>query len=264
MACSFVVYIDESGDEGFKFGAGSSEWFVLSAVVTRKVTDVQTVKLVDGVREALGKPMKKPLHFRDLKHEQCLPYIDRIARADLRTVSVLVRKPSLLERETFSGRYRLYFHATRYLLERVSWYCRDHHVAADLGDGSVEIHFSNRSGMSYAELGAYLDYLKENSGLFEVGVHWPAIRTDQIFTASPGRLMGLQIADAVAGAFWRAVEKSRHGFTEPRYAVMLKPVVYAHERSQLGYGIKFWPKEAVTEVVQADEERFEWLRQNYL
>ena len=36
MAASFVGYVDESGDEGFKFTAGSSAWFVLSAVITRK------------------------------------------------------------------------------------------------------------------------------------------------------------------------------------------------------------------------------------
>ena len=36
MNSSFVVYVDESGDEGFVFngdGSGSSRWFVLSAAV---------------------------------------------------------------------------------------------------------------------------------------------------------------------------------------------------------------------------------------
>ena len=35
MSASFVVYVDESGGEGFSFGQGSSDWFVLSAVITR-------------------------------------------------------------------------------------------------------------------------------------------------------------------------------------------------------------------------------------
>jgi hypothetical protein len=41
MAASFVVYIDESGDEGFVFkpdGSGSSRWFVLGAAVTTDPT----------------------------------------------------------------------------------------------------------------------------------------------------------------------------------------------------------------------------------
>jgi len=40
MSASFVVYVDESGDDGFSFGQGSPELFVLSAVVTRKTKDL--------------------------------------------------------------------------------------------------------------------------------------------------------------------------------------------------------------------------------
>ena len=44
MTASFVAYVDESGDEGFKFlpnEQGSSRWFVLSALVVRKENDMQ-------------------------------------------------------------------------------------------------------------------------------------------------------------------------------------------------------------------------------
>jgi hypothetical protein len=63
MNPTFVVYVDESGDEGFSFGGGSSEWFVLSAVVTRKIQDVQMVSLVDRIRGQLGKPPGAPAAF---------------------------------------------------------------------------------------------------------------------------------------------------------------------------------------------------------
>lgn len=117
---TFVVYIDESGNEGFSFDRGSSVWFVVSAVITRKATDLDTVKLVDNVRMKLAKQERKPLHFRDLKHEQRLPFIGEISAAALRTVSVVVHKPSIKEPEKFKERYRLYFYSVRYLLERVS------------------------------------------------------------------------------------------------------------------------------------------------
>ena len=45
MSATFVVYIDESGDEGFSFGKGSSEWFVLSAVVTKKAQNAETGRI---------------------------------------------------------------------------------------------------------------------------------------------------------------------------------------------------------------------------
>ncbi len=81
MAPTFQVYIDESGDEGFKFGAGSSAWFVLSAVVLKAAVEPDEVKLVDAVRATLNKPPNKPLHFRDLKHHQRLVYVDHIVQA---------------------------------------------------------------------------------------------------------------------------------------------------------------------------------------
>lgn len=50
MTASFVAYVDESGDEGFKFlpnEKGSSRWFVLSAMVIRKENDLQVVESPD-------------------------------------------------------------------------------------------------------------------------------------------------------------------------------------------------------------------------
>jgi hypothetical protein len=71
MAESFIVYIDESGDEGFKFvpgGGGSSDWFVLSAVVIRSHNDHMIRESLAGVRRQLKRRDKFPLHFRNLRH----------------------------------------------------------------------------------------------------------------------------------------------------------------------------------------------------
>ena len=141
MKSRFIVYIDESGDEGFIFnadGSGSSRWFVLSAVVIRREKDLQMVSCLKIVREVLGKPPKTPLHFVDLKHEQRVPYIRRVGGLPMRTVSVLVCKPLISEPEKFQNtKYLLYRYATRLLLERVSWLCRDHRRAGE-GDGFAE------------------------------------------------------------------------------------------------------------------------------
>lgn len=261
MTPTFVVYVDESGDEGFSFGRGSSEWFVLSGVITRKADDLDTVKLIDRVRMQLGKPAKKPLHFRDLRHQQRLPFVAEIAAARLSAISVFLHKPSVKERETFQARYRFYYYAVRLLLERVSWYCRDHKTAHDAGDGSADIVFSNRSGMPYDEMRDYLQTLQELTWLQRVQVEWSVIKPDQITAYTPGKRMGLQIADAVAGSFWYAVEPSAHGFVEPRYACMLKPVVYRRRGRYEGYGLKFWPREVYSLLEK--EERLAWVREEY-
>jgi hypothetical protein len=258
---SFIVYVDESGDEGFSFGHGSSEWFILSAVITRKPDDLNTVKLVDNIRSYLGRPPKKTLHFRDIRHEQRLPYINQVSKAKLKAVSVFVYKPSITEPENFNTRYRLYFYSVRYLLERVSWFCRDHRLSKDQGDGSAEVVFSNRSGMSYDEMKNYLDLLKLQSDLRDIRIDWNVIKTDQIVAWSSGRRMGLQIADAIASSSYYAVQDSTHGFTEDRYIRMLKPVIYKHKGQYLGYGLKFWPRE--TDEMLRKWEGLEWVRKDF-
>ena len=162
MSSSFVAYIDESGCEGFKFLAdeqGSSRWFVLSALVLRKENDLLAVELAKQARMLLKKPPKHPLHFRHLRHEQRVPLARLIGTASVRTVNVLIHKPSIKEPEVFQQQaYALYRYATRLLVERLSWLCRDNRKAG-YGDGTVEIIFSNRSAMSYDDLRDYLERL---------------------------------------------------------------------------------------------------------
>ncbi len=241
MPCSFVVYVDESGDEGFLFKSGSSEWFVLSAVVTLRSSDVETVRLVDRVRERLKKPERKPLHFRDLRHEHRLPFIAEISRASLRVVTLLIHKPSL-EAEVLQQPSLLYFHAAQDLMEGVSRLCQD--ARPREGDGTAEIVFSNRSGMSYEELSRFILQTDRFQGT--------PVCHDQIYACSAGQKMGLQIADAVASGFFKAVEPWEYGHTEDRYARMLKPVLYRKGDTYRGYGLRFWP---------GAKDQYEWVRE---
>ncbi len=255
---SYVVYIDESGDEGFVFkedGNGSSRWFVLSAVVIRKENDLQMVSCLKEVREILGKPPKMALHFKDLKHEQRVPYIRRVGQIHMRTVNVLIYKPIISEPEKFqNNKYLLYRYATRLLLERVSWLCRDHHHAGK-GDGSAKIIFSNRSNMSYDDIRDYLRGLlsQSESNPQQIQVDRSVINPDHISSVEHSKLAGLQVADAVASGFHFALRVNRYGETEPGYLSHLKSTLYHYKNRVFGYGIKLWPEEFSTLKAQAPE-----------
>jgi len=262
MPPSFVAYIDESGDEGFVFQPdrrGSSRWFVLAAVVTRRSLDLDTVKLVDTLRTTLAWE-RRPLHFRKLKHEHRIPYVDLIAKARVRVLAVAVHKESIQEPETFQRRSVLYHYAARLLLERVCWCCRDHRRAAE-GDGTAEIVFSNRASTSYGDLREYFALLNRKSEVGGAEIDWSVIDPAAVRSANHESMMGLQIADACASSFYYALQPTPHGFNEPRYAVMLRPVVYAHKGRRLGYGLKVWPREADAFVHHAPE--LAWLREAY-
>lgn len=258
MNPSFVVYIDESGDEGFVFnrdGSGSSRWFVLSAAVIRKMNDLRMVSCLKDVRDVLGKSPKTPLHFVDLKHEQRMPYIRRVGELPIRTVSILIHKPSISEPEKFQNtKYLLYRYATRMLLERVSWLCRDHRTAGE-GDGFAEIIFSNRSNMSYDDIRDYLHLLLRQHGddPQKVQIDPSVIDPAQIRSVEHSKLAGLQVADAVASGFHFAVKVNRYGETEIGYLQHLKKTLYRHQTSVLGYGIKVWPEDFATLKAKAPE-----------
>lgn len=264
MGASFCAYIDESGDEGFKFRnaddeQASSNWFVLAALITRKKIDLNTVKVIDRVRDELKLHPRKHVHWKDLKHLQKVRYAQIIAGLQARIVGVCVHKPSLLEPEKFQERYVLYFYAVRYLIERVSWLARDRHNPAKWkGDGTVELLFSNRQGMPYDEMRNYLQLLKKQKDIGQdIRIEFERIPVNKLSTQTPGKSMGLQLADAAAGTFFNALEKDRFGNTEPRYLNTISSVLYRHEGLFRGYGLKIVPRDAVK--ILYSEESLKWL-----
>lgn len=259
MTVSFVAYVDESGDEGFKFlpnEQGSSRWFVLSALVVRKENDMQIVQLAKQAREILNKEPKKPLHFRELRHEQRVPLARLIGSAPVRTVSVLVHKPSIPEPEIFQQQaYALYRYATRLLVERVSWLCRDAKRTGH-GNGFVEMVFSNRSAMSYDDLRGYLLKLRDDGSERDVRVDWAVIDPVKIRAINHDQLAGLQLADAVASGVFFSVHRNPYGEVEDRYLRLLAKTVYRNREKTEGYGLKFWCQDAdeIQRLVQAVDE----------
>jgi hypothetical protein len=257
---SFRVYVDESGDEGFVFksgGAGSSRWLVLSAVVTRREEDHTVVSLMDKVRTLLGRQPRQQLHFAKLGHAQRTAYARTIGQARIRTVSVLIHKPSIRDPETFQAqKHQLYRYASRLLLERISWLCRDHRIK-DCGDGTANIIFSNRGQMSYDDLRAYLHKLKEMSAGGEVNIDWSAINPKAVSAVQHMQMAGLQVADAVASSAYAAVNPNQFGDTEDRYMRAILPVCYRYQGHLLGYGLKFWPGDLAS--LQKENPQLAWL-----
>jgi hypothetical protein len=221
----------------------------------RKTNALQMVSCLKQVREVLQKDPKTPLHFVDLKHEQRIPYIRRVGELPIRTVNVLVYKPLIAEPEKFQNtKYLLYRYATRLLLERVSWLCRDHRHTGE-GDGSAEVIFSNRSNMSYEDIREYLKLLlaQAETDPQKVQIDRTVIDPNRIRSVEHSKLAGLQVADAVASGFHFALKVNRYGETEPSYLPHLKKTIYRHKDKAVGYGLKVWPEDFTTIKTKAPE-----------
>lgn len=250
---SFVVFIDESGDEGFSFPTeerpnGSSQWFVISAAIFHESTEPLHTKRIDEIKRLLNVDAKKPLHFRDLKHEKRVAYARIASQFQMLLVSVLIHKPSLYAPK-FSRPHQLYWHASQLLLERVSWACRqrfnDASAAKCTGNGTARVVFSNRRTMPYDRLKNYFRELMATGGH---SIDWSVIDLDQIETYPHDQRRGLQVADLVASAFFYAVEPNRFGNAEDRYVREIRTRIFkwSEKERRLGSGLKVWPSEALT------------------
>lgn len=186
-----------------------------------------------------------------------MAYVEKIASARIRSVTVAIHKPSLESRETFQARNRLYFYTCRFLLERVSWFCRDHYkLGAHSGDGSIDLIFSKRKNLSYVELKEYLEKLHKQSGSQDIRINWEQIKSNQIKAFSASQKMGLQVADAIASSTFSALNRNDYGYTEDRYITTLSRGMYRHAGNLIGYGMKIWP---FNEAEAIKEGNFRWL-----
>lgn len=193
---------------------------------------------------------QRDLHFRKLNHGQKLAAVRSLSGRPLRTISVLANK-TLIPAGVYNYQNQLYFYQTRYLIERISWICRDY-KGDHGGDGKCKIVFSRRGGMSYDDFREYLVRLQDDP---TVSIHWPCIDVDGIEARDHSTLAGLQLADAVATAFASGVEPDRYGICEPRYAEELKRVTYRRNLNFLSYGVKLIPSHGEMEL-SPDQQRF--------
>jgi len=249
----YRAFIDESGDEGFTFDRGGSEWFVLSAIVYENTDQNRRrlVSLLDETRDKINSvrqnkkylPNKKPFHFRKLKHDERKYFARKIGQNDfIRTITILIHKPSL-DADIFKRKgHRLFLYTSRLLLERVSWCCRDWRGSEV--ESTVQITFSNKGGLKTEEIKNYLKNLQENSEKYKYRGS-KNVDIDNIQLLSPGRAAGLQIADAVASSYFFAVQKNAYAMEEISYVQEIINLSYRSTNGKLfSYGIKVYPKKA--------------------
>lgn len=253
MQHAFHAYIDESGDEGFSFREppqqGSSEWFVLSACVVRAKNLAAIARQFAPTFKAI-ETAGRVAHFRKLPDAEKLLLAESIGAKSIKTVSVCVNKRQLQEKytdHTLDRRRRLYFYASRLLLERITWIARDYKDPL-ASDHRCKLVFSRNKHFSYERLCRYLDDLQEN----QTRIEWDYIDLRATTALNHDDSIWLRVADTIASATASALELGKCD----DYVLAMRKVMYRYrERQCRNYGLKFFPHDPVEEK----SGRYRWI-----
>jgi hypothetical protein len=93
-----LVYLDESGDAGFKVAQGSSPVFVLGAVIIESPAAAeQTARAIHDYRASLGCGADVQFHFANLKPAWRLGFCQAVSRCPFTVRAVVMQKGRIWE-----------------------------------------------------------------------------------------------------------------------------------------------------------------------
>jgi hypothetical protein len=255
----YVAYIDEAGDPGLERvkpldNPGSSEWFVLSAVVIGAPNEKNVAPWVRSILHKC-KSQRRELHFTDLR-----PWYKRIACAELATLPARLfvvcsnKKNMKGYRNPFAEKYEnpnwFYAWLSRLLLERVTTFVREKSIEQHGSIKRVRLEFSERGGLKQSSLNTYFEWLKMKSQggdmFLPLGdLEWETMHRDLLGVHPHKQRAGLQLADTVASAFFKACDCCDTGACDPEFAKLLGPrmcrVPDGFTGQISGYSVKLMP-----------------------
>lgn len=288
MAVGYVAYIDEAGDDGLKrvypyHESGSSEWFVVSCVLTRIENDRDIVELVRSVVAKFANSQRKDIHYKDLIPAKKRIVCEAISSAKIRSFVVMSNKKNMQNyvNERIRARPQLYTNdknwfywwLVRCLLERVTEEC-ELRAPGRFHDRKLRIIFSRRGGMNYSHFREYLKKLEWQSQTNSMylslwDIRWSIIDHNEIHAHDHKSMAGLQLADVVASAFYQAVAETPKRPCEPEFARILhRTVAYKTKtagsgnkyRRRFDYGVKLLPSLSRAELTPSQKEIFEFYK----
>lgn len=247
----YVAYIDEAGDEGFdRLGTdqktAQSQWFAIGGIIVSKENDRLLPSWRDEVLNYFPRKKTRELHFRELKHDQRLQTCRILSTKPIGMAVVCSNKITLLghpKRNLFRQKQRLYNYLTRFLLERLTFACRQHGIRNNSLNPSLRIVFSRRRGTDYAVMKEYLCLMRDGKEVLPSRrqILWDVFDPSDIAVEDHSKRAGLQIADVFTSAVWRALEPNEYGFSEHSYANTLSSRFLRENGSILGAGLTLIP-----------------------
>ena len=256
MDYGYIAYIDEAGDPGLTKVRpidenGATEWLVLSAVVMKAAREPKVVDWVDRIRTDIGVTQRRHLHFRDLSPTRKLAVARAMTGLPIRAFAICSNKKNMRgysnpKAAKIPSQQWFYNWCVRLLLERVTAFCASR-TDCDYGKREmVKIEFSRRGGLHYSQTRAYHTYL----GIQQEGDKIYLQKRQPVTKMLSTELMedhphysraGLQLADAVASAFYQAIDCGGPGQWDTAPAKALADIIARENGATKDFGVALFP-----------------------
>jgi hypothetical protein len=228
----YICYIDESGDEGFgklknsERSNGQSQWFALGAAIVSKENDKLLPAWRDEISALRRQSRTRLIHFKDFNHNQRKAACSLLSEKAMGVCVLLSNKATILDsskKEIYKQKGHLYNYLVRYLLERVTECCSRKAEQAN-AQARLKVIFSRRANTDYQQMKAYLTYIRDGKEKFKPvrSIDWNVFDPSNLLVENHSIKAGLQIADVVTSATFKAFEPDEYGNTETGYASFLK------------------------------------------
>lgn len=206
-----LVFVDESGDPGIKGRAGTSEFFIVTAILfNENEAALSCDERIERIRVELKMHPKAEFHFNKCCEDHRVRFLQGVASMDFFYISFVLNK-SKLYGPGFAYKESLYKYATRLLFENCKPYLNKATITIDR---SGDREFSN-------ELQRYLKRM--------INTHQEVIRKVKCEASHSNNL--LQLADMVCGSVARSFLR------EKKNSPMYRKIIGHRE-----LGVHMWPK----------------------
>ena len=239
-----ICYIDEAGCSGGKYGAGSSQFLTLGAVVYDRTNEASILALFDEAR-AMRKHDQKFKKFSKGSDADNFVLTKLLATKKLRIAQVALHKPSMDGSYTRSNHQEEFQYLCKFMIERVSWIARDSAAARGISDTKCEIIFSEQKMYPYDDLKNYFKKLRDGRLRYNTRADWQYLAEEIGWTPHENE-KPVHLADITASAIFRAVEPRDDIVTDDRFQRNLHPLIYRSRK--IPYGLKLFPTREIEEM----------------
>jgi uncharacterized protein DUF3800 len=226
----YHAFVDESGDDGFS--PSSTEWLVISAIIVNLPASPRLSDKWDGCKVHVHRRPQDRLHWKKLDHPAKKALLLKLSSIGFTIVTIAAHKRALTkEQELRLSCPSLYFFATKFLTERLSWFARDR-------NSRIHVTFEDRPQVNFADLKNYIFTVLPRTNA-NAQISYPHLHGFNSKHHSQERR--LEMADCIASSIANGLNVDAYGAVETSYAISLLSRMWERNGNLYSYGLKIIP-----------------------